>query len=99
MPTPESTRLIRIASSADVQTYLASRWSASWPSTTLSRTRHEATHLRRAVREFAKNTLLVADWNLPPRNVRELRTQDIPPLLVDAPEPALRGILGLPDNS
>lgn len=59
----------------------------------------EATHLRRAVREFAKNNLLVAAWNLPPLNIRELRKPDIPPMLADAPEPALGAILGLPDSS
>jgi len=56
----------------------------------------EATHLRRAVREFAKNNLLVAAWNLPPLNVRELRTPDIPLPLAQAPEPTLADLLGLP---
>ncbi len=55
----------------------------------------EATHLSRAVREFAKNNLLVAAWNLPPLNVRELRIPGIPPPLVDVPEPTLAELLGL----
>lgn len=55
----------------------------------------EATHLRRAVRAFAKNNLLVAAWNLPPLNVREIRAPDIPPPLARASEPTLIDLLGL----
>ena len=51
--------------------------------------------LRRAVREFAKNNLLVAAWNLPPLNVREIRTPDISQPLTQASEPALAALLGL----
>ncbi|MFD6754181.1 hypothetical protein [Micromonospora gifhornensis] len=58
----------------------------------------EAAHLRRAVRESAKNNLLVAAWNLPPFNVRELRTPGIPPPLVEVPEPTLAERLGLPPD-
>jgi hypothetical protein len=58
----------------------------------------EATHLRRAVREFAKNNLLVAAWNLPPLNVREIRKPDIPPQLVDVPTSNLAELLGLHDH-
>ncbi|GAA2908062.1 hypothetical protein Acy02nite_88030 [Actinoplanes cyaneus] len=55
----------------------------------------EATHLRRAVREFAKNDLLVSVGNLPPLNVREFRTPDIPQPLADALELSLVTLLGL----
>ncbi|MEU1602632.1 hypothetical protein [Micromonospora matsumotoense] len=65
----------------------------------MSESWRERDHLRRAVREFAKNNLLVAAWNLPPPNIRELGKPDIPPVLAGAPELALGGILGLPDNS
>ncbi len=58
----------------------------------------EATHLRRAVREFAKNNLLVAAWNLPPLNVREIRKPDIPPQLVDVPAANLAELWGLHDH-
>ncbi|GAB2962094.1 hypothetical protein GCM10027280_58790 [Micromonospora polyrhachis] len=44
--------------------------------------------------------LLVAAWNLPPLNVREIRTPDIPQPLAQASEPALAALLGLsrPDS-
>jgi hypothetical protein len=51
--------------------------------------------VRRAVRAFAKNNLLVAAWNLPPLNVREIRAPDIPPPLARASEPTLIDLLGL----
>ena len=58
----------------------------------------EATHIRRAVREFAENNLLVGAWNLPPLNVREFREPDIPPQLTDVPASSLAALLGLLDH-
>lgn len=56
----------------------------------------EAAHIRTAVREFARNNLLVAAWNLPPLNVRAIRTPGIPPSLAHVSEAALVELLRLP---